>query len=97
MKTDPLAPENEERFWQGYEDARTACALGDVIGDPVADDDYRGGWWAGVGDEQAIQAGKAAARAGLYMCPHELGTDDECFRGEWLNGYFFTTDTGVVV
>lgn len=83
-----LAPADEDRFWVGYDAAWCEYEPGHPVGDPVGtDDDYRGGWWSGVGDCSAWHEGWTAAERGLSVCPYIIGADDECFREPWLDGY----------
>lgn len=79
---------DEARVDQGWEDAWLAYEPGEPVGDPVgADESYDLGWWSGIGCCAAWHEGWAAAENGLCHCPYDAESDEECFRGHWLNGY----------
>lgn len=82
-----LAQTDEAQFDAGYQDAWVEYEPGEKVGDPVGvDEDYRFGWWNGIGDVSAWHEGWAAYEKGLRCCPYIEGADDECFREPWLKG-----------
>ena len=86
--SDVLAPESEAAFDQGYEAAWEAYEPNQPSGDPIGvDEDYQFGWWVGVGEASAWYEGWEAAEKGVLACPYAEGSDEEDFRGMWLEGY----------
>jgi len=75
-------------FEAGRDDAWAEFIPGEPIGGPVSNDDYRFGWWCGIGEVTAWHEGYLAYENGLLFCPYVLGSDDECFRQPWLDGYW---------
>lgn len=79
---------DESEFYAGVElgwaEFRSIGQTPDVVG---VSDDFQCGYWNGVGGAAAWHAGWAAAEAGVMACPYLFGSDDECFREIWLNGY----------
>lgn len=72
-----------------YEAGWDEYSPGEPAGDPVdVNDDYRMGWWCGVGNAAAWHAGWEAAEKGVMVCPYRVDADDECFREPWYEGYF---------
>lgn len=85
---DLLAPKDEPIYYQGYADGWEACLPGVPPGEPCgAAADYIFGWWVGVGEAQAWQAGWAAAKHGQLLCPYSLDIDCEGLVQPWLDGY----------
>jgi len=78
-------------FAAGYADAWEAFQPGEPVGDPVSSDNYRFGWYCGIGDAKAWDKGYQAYKNGLWVCPYVMGSDDECFRQPWLDGYWVAT------
>lgn len=77
-----------ERVDQGWEAAWDHYEPGRPIGDPVGEDEsYNLGWWSGVGCCAAWHEGWAEYKRGVLACPYAVGSDDECFRAHWLDGY----------
>jgi len=74
-------------FEAGYDDAWTGFNPDEPVGDPVSNEDYRFGWWCGIGEATAWLEGYRARENGLLFCPYVLGSDDECFRPLWIAGY----------
>lgn len=79
---------DETEFQAGYSlgwvEYRHGQRSADVVG---ASDDFRCGYWNGIGEASAWHEGWAAAECGLMVCPYLVGSDDECFRESWLNGF----------
>lgn len=72
----------------GYADAWEDFIPDEPVGDPVSSEDYRLGWWCGIGDVKAFYDGWQAYDNGLRCCPYVVGSDEACFREPWLNGYW---------
>ncbi|MGZ8171849.1 MULTISPECIES: hypothetical protein [Methylobacter] len=75
-------------FNVGYDDAWADFDPDEPVGHPVACDDYIFGWWCGIGDARAFYDGWQAYDQGVKFCPYAIGNEDECFREQWLNGYW---------
>jgi len=90
-----LAPTDEAQFDAGYQAAWDEYEPSEKAADPVGmDEDYRFGWWCGIGNAGAWFEGLAAYDKGLRCCPYDEGADDECFREPWLNGFFLAMSVG---
>lgn len=89
-----MTPQMDEAEYQaGHIDGLVEYFPGELAGDPVGvSDDYRAGWWCGVGDAMAFHEGWNAAEKGILACPYIVGADDECFRDQWHDGYFACWD-----
>lgn len=76
-------------FQAGFQDAWEEFTHPDKpVGDPVlSSENYRFGWWCGIGEAKAWHEGFQAYENGLMFCPYLLGNDDDCFRESWLDGY----------
>lgn len=78
----------QDDFSRGYADAWAAYIPDTAVGDPqFVSEDYRCGWWNGVGAASAWHEGYFAASAGVVVCPYIVGGDDECFQLDWMHGF----------
>lgn len=75
-------------FEAGHADAWTEYNPGEPVGDPVSSEDYRFGWWCGIGEATAWHEGWQSYEDGVKFCPYVIGSDQEGFREPWLDGYW---------